>query len=358
MKKIFAQPLNLHDHNTFDGKYHIQYERYKESFRRKHCYWKLRYGESVEQQRRWYKDLDQKVINEQIPFQNMYNDLWDENVDNKDVVFATNISVNGVKLYGRDRYFEKLGDFGVDTDTYTPKHLWDALQFDNVYYADHHQCHAAHTFLMSGYEESDIFVIDGQGNVFRAVFIPSDTQEIIDLSDDLPIGWLWNVMTRLAGFSVLNEGKLMGLAGYGKHSHRWEEIFHLMFEEFQMRGGKYWPQEGYFDKFTENKTWKEDMAFTLQKFTNEKVLEIILPLKTSNNLCVAGGVTYNGYLNEEFTKHWENVHVPNAPGDEGQSIGLYMHCDYVLNKNVTSPPVYAGKDWEVTEELFKDLDQW
>ena len=44
----------------------------------------------------------------------------------------------------------------------------------------------------------------------------------------------------------------------------------------------------------------------------------------------------NGYrkiarwLNENAYK---NVHVPPAVGDEGQSLGTYMHADYVLNKN-------------------------
>jgi len=353
MKKIFAQPLNLHDHNTYDGEYHIQYERYDDSSRRKHCYWKLKYGASVEQQRRWYKDLDNKVINEQIPFQNMYNNLWDSHVDS-DEIFATNITVNGVKLYGRDAYFHKLGnDFAKETDEYVPEHLWDHLTKDNVYYADHHQCHAAHTFLSSGYEESDIFIIDGQGNTFRAIFIPSDTQEIINLSNDLPVGWLWNVMTRLGGFGVLNEGKLMGLAGFGKYSPRLEDIFYLMFEEFKVKDGKYWPEEKFFDPYTNDAMWKEDMAFTLQKFTNEIVLDTILPHKTSNNLCVAGGVSYNGYLNEKYTKHWENVFVPNAPGDEGQSMGLYMHCNYVLNGRKDIPEPFAGKVHEVTEDIFK-----
>jgi predicted NodU family carbamoyl transferase len=364
MKKIFALPLNLHDHNTYDGDVHIQYERLSESFRRKHCYWKLRYGESLETQRKNSVEHDQKVLNEQIPFQTMYNNLFDESLKNKDQVFATNITLNGVNLYGRDRYVNNLnnlgrGNFGLETEHFRPRHLWDFTVLDNVYYADHHQCHAAHTFLMSGYEESDILVIDGGGQMFRCIFIPSDTKEIFDLSDELPIGWMWNVMTRLAGFGVLQEGKLMGLAGFGKYSARWDSIFELMMDEFWDRGGKYWPKEEYFDAFTKDENWKADMAFTLQDFTNKRVMRIISQLKTSDNLCVAGGVSYNGYLNEEFTKLWTNVHVPNCPGDEGQAIGLYMHCNYVINGEKHYPEVYAGKRYQINEsELFEGLDEW
>jgi carbamoyltransferase len=60
-------------------------------------------------------------------------------------------------------------------------------------------------------------------------------------------------------------------------------------------------------------------------------------------------------MNEEFTKHYVNVHVPPAVGDEGQSIGTYMHADYVLNKNIHIPNVYSGKEYTVDPKIFKGL---
>jgi len=50
-------------------------------------------------------------------------------------------------------------------------------------------------------------------------------------------------------------------------------------------------------------------------------------------------------MNEEFTKVYKNVHVPPAVGDEGQSLGTYMHADYTLNNNVHIPNVYSGKEY-------------
>ena len=100
---------------------------------------------------------------------------------------------------------------------------------------------------------------------------------------------------------------------------------------------------------------KEDVAFTLQHVTIELVKKYVYPLKTSDNLCIAGGVAYNGYMNEEFTKHYTNVHVPPAAGDEGQSIGTYMHADYILNGNTHVPTVYAGKEYNVDTSIFEGL---
>ena len=44
-------------------------------------------------------------------------------------------------------------------------------------------------------------------------------------------------------------------------------------------------------------------------------------------------------------ENWSSVYVPPAPGDEGQSIGTYMHANYVLNKDIHRPSVYAGKKY-------------
>jgi carbamoyltransferase len=66
-------------------------------------------------------------------------------------------------------------------------------------------------------------------------------------------------------------------------------------------------------------------------------------------LCIAGGVAYNGYMNEEFTKHYENVFVPPAVGDEGQAIGTYQHADYTLNNNIHKSETFAGKEYEYNE---------
>ena len=89
----------------------------------------------------------------------------------------------------------------------------------------------------------------------------------------------------------------------------------------------------------------KDLAFTLQKFTIDKIKQFVYPLKSCNNICLAGGVAYNGYMNEEFTKHYENVFVPPTVGDEGQSLGTYQHANYILNNNKHKTNTFAGVDY-------------
>ena len=67
-------------------------------------------------------------------------------------------------------------------------------------------------------------------------------------------------------------------------------------------------------------------------------------------MCIAGGVAYNGYMNEEFTKHYENVFVPPAVGDEGQAVGTYMHADCVINNNIHKSETFAGIEYDTLED--------
>lgn len=350
MVKIYAQPLNLHDHNTYDGDKHIQFERYDVSYRRKHCLWKFN----------WKTFDDQELKDQAEGFRKMYNVLFEKWVEharesNGELVVASNFTGNGIKLYGIDRYKETFGHpFGEETINYRPKYLWDYTMKDGIYYIDHHQAHAAHTFLSSGFDEADIFTIDGGGNMWRSIFIGSDTKRIQNVGAYLQIGWLWNIMTKLAEFQTLQEGKLMGLVGYGKFDRKWYDVFEFMFDEFKARGEKFYPDMAQFASLVCKKDWKVDMAHTLQQFTLDQIEEKIVPLKTSDNLCVAGGVAYNGYMNEFLTKFWKNVYVPQAPGDEGQAIGLYMHANYTLNKKIDIPDIYNGDEYEVEDESIFD----
>ena len=57
------------------------------------------------------------------------------------------------------------------------------------------------------------------------------------------------------------------------------------------------------------------------------------------------GVAYNGYMNEEFTKHYNNVFIPPAVGGD-EAIGVYQHADYVLNNNIHKSETFAGTNYE------------
>ena len=330
MHNIYAVALNLHDHNVYDGQVHRQIERYS---RFKH---NLPYhAEAYAHQSDILNSSDYRLNNEFV------RDYFHKPETG---VLAFSYTVGGIRMC-KELIDQEFLDF-------VPKKLFDYVMKDNVYYCDHHQSHATYAFLNSGFKKSDILAIDGIGAKFRCIFVNKDG-DIKDLSQELPIGWLWNHMSNLTGFGTLGASKLMGKVGYGKFSQYYYDVFQTILS----------------GPITEKKQKKfehiklhsiEDLAFTLQKITLDKIKEYVYPLKSCDNLCIAGGVAYNGYMNEEFTKHYEKVYIPPAVGDEGQAIGVYQHAYYNLNKQTHISETFGGHAYPHTygEEInYKDIAQ-
>jgi len=315
---IFSVALNLHDHNTYDGMLHNQRERHT---RFKH---NLPYhAEAYAHQSDILNPADYRLNNEFV------KQYWKKTND----VLAFTYTYGGVRMC-RDMLPQ-------DVFNYEPKKLWDHYYKDGIYFIDHHQSHATYALINSGFEQSDILAIDGIGSKYRCVFFDKD-KNLIDLSDKLPIGWLWNHMSNLTGFGTLGASKLMGKVGYGKFSQYYYNVFEIILD-----GPITEKKQKHFKRIDLSNI--DDLAYTLQKITLDRLKEHVYPLKSCDNLCIAGGVAYNGYMNEEFTKHYSNVFVPPAVGDEGQAIGTYQHADYILNNNVHKSETFAGKQYEYNE---------
>jgi carbamoyltransferase len=321
---IFAVAVNVHDHNTFNGEFHNQIERHT---RIKH-------------------NLNKLSPQDPTLSRTFFKKHFVPNYKNKSIdIFAFSVSNLGQQLVS-----ELLDQTLPNKDflQFKPKSLWDYYQTKTYYYIDHHQSHAAYAFLSSRFTESDILAIDGKGWQFTCIFVDK-YGAITDLSEKISIGGLWNRLSQDIGFGYLNAGKVMGLVGSGKFN---EDISSMIYEYLKNPNHQI-PSSG---QVLLSMVPREDVAYTLQQVTIELIRKYVYPLKTSDNICVAGGVAYNGYLNEELTSYYKSVHVPPAVGDEGQSIGTYMHADYVLNKNINKYNAYLGQEYTVDESIFAGLN--
>ena len=308
---IFSVAVNIHDHNTYNGELHYLAERYT---RKKH-------------------NLNPTNPHDPEPSREFFREHFLPNY-NKDHMFAFTCSNLGQEFV-RDLLEDTLPDLSFLD--FNPTNLWDYYKTDDYYYIDHHQSHAAYAFLSSGFKQSDVLAIDGRGWQFNCIFTDKDGN-ITNLSNKVSIGGLWNRLSQDIGFSYLGAGKTMGLAGFGEY----DSEIHNMIDMYMAAPNHRLP-----DGSSEilKRVPKENVAFTLQIYTENLIKKHVYPLKSCNNLCLTGGVAYNGYVNEEFTKHYTNVHVPPAVGDEGQSLGTYMHAEYTQNNKVHIPNVYAGKEY-------------
>jgi len=329
--KIFSVALSPHDHNTYDGIFHNQRERYT---RLKHNIpWHFdSYPHHSEQDK-----MNQDDKSAGIKFYDEYFKPQDHEL----LAFTT--TIGGIKQIPH-------ADINEEFLNFTPTNLWDYMRHGNQYYIDHHQSHAAYAYLTSGYKESDILAIDGRGWKFNCIFIDSNGK-ITDLSAKTNIGNMWNHWAKELDMGYLGAGKVMGLSAYGQYNEEIHMLIDQIFEEkFKNINSRIISQ------MTQNfpKRW---IAHTLQVATQEIIEDCVYELQTSKNLCVSGGVAYNGYMNEEFYKKYDHVHIPPAPGDEGQSLGTYMHADYTLNNNIHIPDVYAGKEYDFVGDEKVDIKE-
>jgi carbamoyltransferase len=322
MCDIFAVALNLHDHNTYDGVFHNQRERF------------TRFKHNLPYHADAYAHQSDILNTGDYTLNNEFVKEYFKPIDDK--ILAFSYTMGGIRMC-RDLLSQEVLDF-------VPKKLFDYVLKDGVYYCDHHQSHATYAYLNSGFGDSDILAIDGIGAKFRCIFVDKD-RNIIDLSNKLPIGWLWNNMSKLTGFGSLGASKLMGLVGYGSFSQYYYDVFETILSG-DIREKKYEMHK----LINVKKYGKEDLAFTLQQLTLDKIKQYVYPLKSCDNLCIAGGVAYNGYMNEEFTKHYKNVFVPPAVGDEGQAIGVYQHANYNLNSKIHKSKIFAGIEYDYIGE--------
>ncbi|MCF7870407.1 MAG: hypothetical protein K9M01_04750 [Candidatus Omnitrophica bacterium] len=204
------------------------------------------------------------------------------------------------------------------------KDLWFHVTEKNLYYIDHHQAHASYALFTSPFKRSDILVYDGSGLNFSSVFFNRDG--VLEDLSHFKIGVVWGKLAVMS-FGKLQEGKLMGLSAYGKEN---AEIYNLLkrrmfpFEEKKI--------SKFFEKIL-NRFELKDIAYNLQRVSEEETLKILKERKTSDFLCLSGGVALNGYINKyiEDSKLYKEIYIPPACNDSGLALGAALHANYILN---------------------------
>src|SRR5579864_2853986 len=93
-----------------------------------------------------------------------------------------------------------------------------------VHNVEHHLCHAASCFLVSGFEKAAIFSVDGFGDFASTLTALGQGNDIAVLDRVLfphSLGILYTMICQFIGYdSYGDEGKVMGLAPYGEDTYK------------------------------------------------------------------------------------------------------------------------------------------
>lgn len=222
---------------------------------------------------------------------------------------------------------------------------------DRAVYINHHLAHAASTFYGSSAQRAAVLVLDGYGDavspdsyetvsVYRGdeqgltlVHHVSGRRDGVHLADSL--GILYRIGTILSGFSVVDEGKSMGLAGYGMPRHLDQLLARMRFGDTAVDIDN----EGIWKSLRELPTTtfdeRADLAASFQAALERVMLfyaRLARRLTGFDVLCMAGGVALNCLGNQRVLAEagFDDVFVFPAAADNGISFGAAYYGAHVV----------------------------
>jgi carbamoyltransferase len=263
-----------------------------------------------------------------------------------------------------------------------------------IIFLDHHFCHAIGAFHASEFDDALIVTCDGKGDdACHKSFIGKKNNkglreiELKKKTKDIhSIGFFYSMVTEYLGFKALrHEGKITGLAAYGKKDYKnvsspieltsdglsfknmlvnryilkskiltcinflfldYKFFFNCLFNNSAIELRLY--QKKLLKFLTRNfsNEKKEDIARFAQKELEKKINTLIsntIKKYDCNNICLSGGIFANVRLNQTiFENTGKNIFVMPAMSDAGLSLGAALH-------------VYENKSNLPAEEKFEDI---
>ena len=244
---------------------------------------------------------------------------------------------------------------------------------------EHHLTHAACAFYNSGFRKAVAVIVDGAGtykdikmnedgsvtakgcetesvwqceypsnfSVLHKVFGDNNQNRIVndkfDVGNSVTIVKAYEAVTNYLGFSFLEAGKTMGLSSYGKENNNIPQLFKDNRASKDIFIPNY-PQGAYIDdqsnpifrrnrdpknfhhNFSEVLDVEKDLAYKIQKETQEKVGDLIeqaISITNINQVVLAGGYGLNCVANYYLQKRFPRVEIYCEPisHDGGTAIG-------------------------------------
>ncbi len=240
----------------------------------------------------------------------------------------------------------------------------DADADPTILWHPHHLCHAASTHYVSGFDESAILVMDASGEEVATTTWHGRGAEIESIEEwKLPssLGWFYAAVTEWLGFTAYSgEGKVMGLAAYGKPSPEVAEKLKRFCIPDRDRVYRvdptfvYYGTRSYSRKFTDKlvemlgpprlpeaelSEYHIDVAYEAQKRLEDVAIgltERLVAQTNSHNLCISGGVAMNCKMNGVLSNlpGVDRVFINPASHDSGTALGAAL---LTIRENGCSP---------------------
>ncbi len=249
-------------------------------------------------------------------------------------------------------------------------------QFHNI---EHHRAHMASAFFVSPYRDAAILSVDGMGDFVSTMWGKGSGNQIDVLGAvNFPhsLGYFYTLVTQWLGFPKYgDEGKVMGLAGYGAPNYldRMRDIVRIqrdgsfelntdylaLNEGFSMTWDNGSPVLGtmFSKKFVEVfgeprmpgrelTQYHMDVTASLQEMLEEAefaLLKLLHKKTGSDTLCLAGGVALNSVFNGKIRAQtpFKEIFIQPAAGDAGTALGVAY---FIYHQLLGKPRTFVMRD--------------
>ncbi len=273
-------------------------------------------------------------------------------------------------------------DYIIDKDDYrNDSNKISASQYNflndidpsKIHIVNHHLSHAYNVFYSSKFERSAILIVDGRGSdrETQSLFIADKENgiQLIESTDCIGIGLLYAAVTIKIGFTILQEGKTMGLAPYGEKFKKKFLNFPRNYKGVSTDYGSICIENSY-DMTIEHPPIitfedKARVAFEIQEECESAMLHLAQYAKDKtglDNLCISGGVALNSVANYKVLQSgiFKDVFINPAASDTGISLGnaLYGYHNILKQpKKYTEISPYLGPTYS-DDEIKKAINKY
>lgn len=253
---------------------------------------------------------------------------------------------------------------------------------EKIRFCKHHLAHAWSAYAPSGYDNSLVLVLDGDGDNLSGMVLVAEGDKLTKLREygmGQSLGILYTDVIALLGYNRFDEYKVMGLAPYGDpdtYGQLFEKCYRLL------PGGNYaledrgiWMlqcmEAGLVDKarrkgepFAQS---HKDIAAALQRTLEKIVIHILQHYRKETGqtrLCFAGGVAHNCTLNGRilYSGLFDKIFVQPVAHDAGGALGAATAVCYEEHSGRRPQKLEHlsyGPDADIGQEAVgKTLERW
>jgi carbamoyltransferase len=258
------------------------------------------------------------------------------------------------------------------------RHFAVNVSREQVMLENHHYCHAASAYYMSGYDQALVVTIDGaspEGYAGIVLSAEGDSMKLLgQITNENSLGSFYSLVIEFLGYTTHDEYKVMGLAPYGDPS-KFRRLFKKAFT--LLPEGKYVMNRSWYYVFIDSLSKPrlkgepftqehKDVAAALQETLEMVVMHMLKHYQQvtgHKKLCMAGGVAHNCTMNGKilYAGLFDEVFIQPAAHDAGNALGGALLASRKLapqKPTETLRHLYWGTPVQDNDGIAQALQSW